>query len=54
MFFRRADLVPDFILGAGLLDDAAVLGMILQAMHLDLNKYKKWQVANGKRDAEEV
>ena len=49
-----ADLVPDFILGAGLLDDAAVLGMVLQAMHMDLSKYKKWQVANGKRDAEEV
>ena len=49
-----ADLVPDFSLGAGLLDDAAVLGMVLQAMHMDLSKYKKWQVANGKRDAEEV
>ena len=49
-----ADLVPDFILGAGLLDDAAVLGMVLQAMHMDLSKYKKWQVANGKREAEEV
>ena len=49
-----ADLMPDFILGAGLLDDAAVLGMVLQAMHMDLSKYKKWQVANGKRDAEEV
>ena len=49
-----ADLVPDFILGAGLLDDAAVLGMVLQAMHMDLSKYKKWQVANCKRDAEEV
>ena len=48
------DLVPDYILGAGFLDDAAVLGMILQALHLDLSKYKKWQVANGKRDAEEV
>ena len=48
-----ADLVPDFILGAGLLDDAAVLGMILQAMHIDLKKYKKWQVDNGRREAEE-
>ena len=48
-----ADLVPDFILGAGLLDDAAVLGMILQAMHIDLKKYKKWQVDNGRRGAEE-
>ena len=48
------DIVPDFILGTGLLDDAAVLGVILQAMHIDLKKYKKWQADNGRRDAEEV
>jgi len=44
------DVIPDYILGAGLLDDAAVLGIVLQAMHMDLAKYKKWQVANGKRE----
>ena len=43
------DVVPEYILGVGLLDDAAVLGIILQAMHMDLNKYKKWQKENGKR-----
>ena len=45
------DLIPDYILGPGLLDDAAVIGIVLQAIQMDLNKYKKWQVANGKRDA---
>ena len=45
------DLIPDYILGSGLLDDAAVIGIVLQAIQMDLNKYKKWQVANGKRDA---
>ena len=45
------DLIPDYILGPGLLDDAAVIGIVLQAIRMDLNKYKKWQVANGKRDA---
>ena len=43
------DVVPEYILGVGVLDDAAVVGIILQAMHMDLNKYKKWQKANGKR-----
>ena len=43
------DVVPEYVLGVGILDDAAVLGIILQAMHMDLNKYKKWQKANGKR-----
>ena len=45
------DLIPDYILGPGLLDDAAVIGIVLQAIQMDLNKYKKWQAANGKRDA---
>ena len=43
------DVVPEYVLGVGILDDAAILGIILQAMHMDLNKYKKWQKANGKR-----
>lgn len=43
------DLVPDYLIGAGLLDDAAVIGIILQALHIDLSKYKKWQEDNGKR-----
>lgn len=43
------DVVPEYILGVGLLDDAAILGIILQAMHMDLSKYKKWQEDNGKR-----
>ena len=45
------DLIPDYILGPGLLDDAAVIGIVLQAIQMDLNKYKKWQIANGKRNA---
>ena len=43
------DMVPEYIIGFGIVDDAAVIGIILQAMHMDLNKYKKWQKANGKR-----
>ena len=43
------DIVPEYIIGFGVLDDAAVVGIILQAMHMDLNKYKKWQKDNGKR-----
>ena len=34
------DLIPDYILGPGLLDDAAVIGIVLQAIQMDLNKYK--------------
>ena len=43
------DLIPDYIIGMGQLDDAAALVLILQLIHVDLTKYKKWQEANGKR-----
>ena len=43
------DLIPDYLIGPGQLDDAAALAVILQAIHMDLNKYKKWQEEKGKR-----
>ena len=43
------DLIPDFALPAGLLDDAAAIALVLNMIHSDLNKYKKWQEDNGKR-----
>lgn len=43
------DLIPDYIIGVGLIDDAAVLAAVLQAIHMDLQKYKKWQKDNNKR-----
>lgn len=43
------DLIPDYIPGVGLVDDAAALAVVLQAIHMDLQKYKKWQVANNRR-----
>ncbi len=43
------DLVPDYIPVAGLMDDAAAIGLVLNMVQIDLNKYKKWQRENGKR-----
>ncbi len=43
------DIVPDFMLGVGQIDDAAAIVLVLQMIQMDLNKYKKWQEANGKR-----
>jgi len=43
------DLIPDYILGVGFIDDAAALAAVLQAIHMDLQKYKQWQKDNNKR-----
>jgi uncharacterized membrane protein YkvA (DUF1232 family) len=41
--FSPIDLIPDFIPGVGLLDDAAVLGICLTAIHKDLQDYRAWK-----------
>ena len=43
------DLIPDYVIGAGQLDDAAALVLVMQAIHMDLNKYKAWQKETGRR-----
>ena len=38
------DIIPDFILGFGQIDDAAVLLLCLYFLEKDLYKYKEWKV----------
>lgn len=40
-----ADLFPDFIIGVGYLDDAAVIAFCLKLVEQDLEKYKQWLAA---------
>ena len=42
-----ADLFPDFILGVGYLDDAAVIAFCLKLVEQDLEKYKQWRAAKS-------
>lgn len=44
-FVNPFDLIPDFIIGTGLLDDATVLAMVLNSLRVDLDKFKRWEVA---------
>lgn len=41
------DLIPDFIPIAGLLDDAAVIGICLKMLSADIEKYRRWKAENG-------
>jgi uncharacterized membrane protein YkvA (DUF1232 family) len=42
------DLIPDFIPGIGLIDDAAVLAFLLHSMAQDLSAFRRWEESHGK------
>ena len=41
------DLLPDYIIGLGQIDDAVILGLSLYFLEKDLVKYKEWKDRNG-------
>jgi uncharacterized membrane protein YkvA (DUF1232 family) len=42
-FVSPIDFVPDFLVGFGILDDAAVIGFTLKQISSDLEKFKLWK-----------
>ena len=41
------DLIPDYILGFGQIDDAVILGLALNFLEKDLAKYRAWKDRKG-------
>jgi uncharacterized membrane protein YkvA (DUF1232 family) len=41
------DLIPDFIVGLGIVDDAAVLAMCYTLVNDDIKEYEKWREKQG-------
>jgi uncharacterized membrane protein YkvA (DUF1232 family) len=41
------DLIPDYIIGLGQIDDVAILGLSLYFLEKDLQKYKQWKDRQG-------
>jgi uncharacterized membrane protein YkvA (DUF1232 family) len=46
-FLNPLDLIPDFILGIGYLDDAVVLGFVMNSIRKDVSKYLEWEEEKG-------
>lgn len=42
-FVSPIDLVPDFLVGFGIIDDAAVIGFVIKQISKDLEKYRLWK-----------
>ena len=40
------DLIPDYILGIGQIDDALILILCLYLLEKDLGKYREWKMGN--------
>jgi uncharacterized membrane protein YkvA (DUF1232 family) len=41
------DLIPDYLIGLGQIDDAAILGVSLFFLEKELKKYKEWKIREG-------
>lgn len=46
-FVMPLDLIPDFILGLGLIDDVALLGWILSSLKSDIDHFTEWEKDNA-------
>ncbi|WP_226644326.1 YkvA family protein [Mesobacillus subterraneus] len=45
-FVSPIDLVPDFLIGLGIVDDAAVIGFVLKQISVDLESFRIWKELN--------
>ena len=52
-FWNPFDAVPDFVMGAGLLDDATVIALALRSLRGDLKAFKEWEQSHQPAAGEE-
>ncbi len=48
------DIIPDFIPGVGVIDDAAMLGFLLRSILKDVRKFKEWEASRATHPGTEV
>lgn len=54
-FISPLDLVPDFLVGLGFLDDAVILGFVFKKVTKELEKYQAWKsLSTSKEDSNKI
>ena len=53
-FVSPVDLIPDFIVGAGYVDDMAVIAFTIKQIAEDLEKFKLWKETNNDWNTDEA
>jgi uncharacterized membrane protein YkvA (DUF1232 family) len=46
-FVSPIDAIPDFLLGFGFIDDAAIIAFTVRQISKDLDSFKQWKENNG-------
>ena len=46
-FVMPIDLIPDFILAVGFLDDATLIGLTIRSVQAELEKFRLWEQTNS-------
>ncbi len=49
-FVTPFDLIPDFLVGTGFLDDAIVVAYVLKAIRDDLGRFEEWEAVTALAD----
>ena len=52
-FVSPVDIVPDFILGLGFIDDASILAFLIHQVSNEINKYKSWKIEHQEAEVHE-
>jgi len=47
-FVSPIDLIPDFLVGIGIFDDAAVLGFTFKKINKELEQFSEWKYAHNR------
>jgi len=52
-FVNPADLLPDALLGLGLVDDVAVIAAVARAIQADLERFRQWEALRSRTNGNE-